>query len=162
MPVPWKGWGNVPVRVCNACYKQRNEKKMQNGLPAHQSKKPEKGIRTDSTPGGGGDGVTARYMGEVLHSAMGLASGVLSYPKEIAVESARPTYWIANDKITHCHKCKLEFGSKDSKHHCRACGQGFCDKCSTHKAPVPSRGWEYPVRVCDLCMKLIKQQKEPA
>lgn len=38
-----------------------------------------------------------------------------------------------------------------SKHHCRACGQGVCGPCSTHNKPVPSRGWDHPVRVCDSC-----------
>lgn len=38
-----------------------------------------------------------------------------------------------------------------SKHHCRACGQGVCGPCSTHIKPVPSRGWDHPVRVCDTC-----------
>ena len=36
-------------------------------------------------------------------------------------------------------------------HHCRKCGQGVCDDCSRTKKPVPSRGWDQPVRVCDKC-----------
>ena len=149
MPVPQRGWGNIPVRVCNACYKQRDS----DGL-IHKSK------QTTSCDGNDGadtndsdDGVTPRYMGEVIQSAIGLASGVISYPKGVMVESARPTYWIADEKITSCHECKVEFSPRDSKHHCRSCGQGFCSKCSSHKAVVPNRGWDYPVRVCDTCWK---------
>ena len=36
-------------------------------------------------------------------------------------------------------------------HHCRKCGQGVCDDCSRTKKPVPDRGWDQPVRVCDKC-----------
>ena len=36
-------------------------------------------------------------------------------------------------------------------HHCRKCGQGVCDDCSRTKKPVPLRGWDQPVRVCDKC-----------
>ena len=36
-------------------------------------------------------------------------------------------------------------------HHCRKCGQGVCDDCSRTKKPVPIRGWDQPVRVCDKC-----------
>lgn len=36
-------------------------------------------------------------------------------------------------------------------HHCRKCGQGVCDDCSRTKKPVPTRGWDQPVRVCDKC-----------
>ena len=36
-------------------------------------------------------------------------------------------------------------------HHCRKCGRGVCDECSKTKKPVPIRGWDQPVRVCDKC-----------
>ena len=36
-------------------------------------------------------------------------------------------------------------------HHCRKCGQGVCDDCSRTKKPVPTRGWDQPVRICDKC-----------
>ena len=51
-----------------------------------------------------------------------------------------------------CYQCGEEFTTNEQKHHCRACGQGFCDKCSTHKRRVPERGWKDElVRVCDKC-----------
>ncbi len=148
MAVPWRGWGNVPVRVCVSCYKQAQ------GKPSHRPHKEERSNASTNTEKTAGNEatVTARYMGEVVQSALGLVTGAISYPKGVIVESARPSYWVPDAKIKHCNKCKSEFGPTDSKHHCRGCGEGFCDKCSTHQIPVPSRGWDYPVRVCDLCV----------
>ncbi|XP_012260150.2 zinc finger FYVE domain-containing protein 1-like isoform X2 [Athalia rosae] len=62
-----------------------------------------------------------------------------------------PTYWRPNNEIRHCHKCKLPFGTTDTKHHCRSCGEGFCAGCSSKTKPVPLRNWYTPVRVCDAC-----------
>ena len=109
-----------------------------------------------------GTGVTAWYMGEVVQSAIGLASGMLQYSKEAVVESARPAYWEADADIIHCHGCKVKFDPKDdryrTKHHCRACGKGFCDACSSFQELVPERGWNYPVRVCKSCAKILRQR----
>lgn len=66
-------------------------------------------------------------------------------------EVARPDYWVPDQDITQCHQCSKTFTPAMSKHHCRACGQGVCGPCSTHIRPVPSRGWDHPVRVCDGC-----------
>lgn len=105
--------------------------------------------------------MTARYVGEVVQSAVGVVVEAMKYPKDIIVESARPQYWIADDQITHCHKCEWEYGaSKEGtrgKHHCRACGQGFCEQCSQQRVPVPSRGWLHPVRVCDECAENLSE-----
>ena len=167
MPVPWRGWGNIPVRVCNNCYTHhhgKQEKRVKtSGKSSSSDSRQKKTItdsKMDSTSARVKDinktdsseaNVTARYVGEVMQSAVGLVTGAISYPKGVIVESARPVYWVSDDKITSCYNCKSEFGANDSKHHCRACGRGFCDKCSTHQLPVPSRGWDYPVRVCDSC-----------
>ena len=207
MPVPWRGWGNIPVRVCNLCY-AREQKQATNtvnhqndndlgdgkGAPfkltennsshgvTHDSKKlqkmvetidktapsavPNKSAKIRSSGDGGrviaadGDRVTARYVGEVVQSAVGLAAGVLQYSKEAVVESARPAYWEADSAITHCHQCKVKFSPSDhhhaTKHHCRACGKGFCDLCTSQKEVVPNRGWDYPVRVCKTCFKILQ------
>lgn len=64
---------------------------------------------------------------------------------------ARPEYWIPDHEISQCQCCTKTFTPSMSKHHCRACGQGVCSKCSTKTRPVPSRGWDHPVRVCDSC-----------
>ncbi len=147
MAVPWRGWGNVPVRVCLSCYKYAKEKQ------SPRTRKGEYIVSTHSEKTAGSENnVTARYMGEVVQSALGLVAGAMSYPKDAIVESARPTYWVSDSQIKRCYKCKSEFGASDSKHHCRACGEGFCSGCSTHQVSVPSRGWDYPVRVCDLCV----------
>ena len=58
-------------------------------------------------------GGMARYVGEEVQSAVGLATGMLQYSKEIVVESARPAYWEADADITHCNKCKVKFDPAD-------------------------------------------------
>lgn len=51
-----------------------------------------------------------------------------------------------------CHGCQKVFMEAERKHHCRSCGEGFCHPCSTHRMPVPERGWgSSPVRVCRTC-----------
>uniref|UniRef100_A0AAG5CYQ5 FYVE-type domain-containing protein n=1 Tax=Anopheles atroparvus TaxID=41427 RepID=A0AAG5CYQ5_ANOAO len=67
-------------------------------------------------------------------------------------DKMRPAYWRPDSEIIHCKGCISNFerlGLK--KHHCRNCGEGFCSYCSKHQMPVPSRGWDYPVRVCNSC-----------
>lgn len=39
------------------------------------------------------------------------------------------------------------------RHHCRSCGQACCEYCSQNRKPVPERGWNSDVRVCDICYK---------
>ena len=68
-------------------------------------------------------------------------------------DSARPAYWVPDEEIKSCCVCEREFSVKLTIHHCRACGQGVCDTCSPNKRPVPLRGWDYPVRVCQKCEK---------
>ena len=71
----------------------------------------------------------------------------------ILKDSARPSYWIPDDQITKCCVCETLFGPKLRIHHCRACGEGVCQDCSPSKRPIPIRGWDYPVRVCQKCFK---------
>ena len=67
-------------------------------------------------------------------------------------DSARPEYWEADKDVVACGVCSTSFvESKQTIHHCRACGKGVCDDCSQNKRPVPSRGWNSPVRVCNTC-----------
>jgi len=66
-------------------------------------------------------------------------------------DAARPTYWEADDLITVCCVCAQTFGPLLKLHHCRACGKGVCAACSPQTRPVPSRGWDHPVRVCKSC-----------
>lgn len=72
-------------------------------------------------------------------------------PSGFVKDVARPDYWVPDQDIAQCHQCSKTFTPIMSKHHCRACGQGVCGECSTRVKPVPSRGWDHPVRVCDGC-----------
>ena len=95
--------------------------------------------------------LTARKVTEVMQSAVEVLSTAIDYPKVLITDAARPGYWVPDSEIKECHGCGTEFKSKETKHHCRACGQGFCGTCSQSRRPVPSRGWDHPVRVCDKC-----------
>ncbi|KAL5009073.1 hypothetical protein ScPMuIL_014654 [Solemya velum] len=132
-PVPERGWGEALVRVCDYCY----EKEM-----------------TDSGSSTGSEtALRARKVGEVVTSALDVVSLALEYPKGMLKESARPLYWVPDEDIKKCAVCDVPFSIKVSLHHCRSCGQGVCGDCSAHKRPVPLRGWDYPVRVCNRCVK---------
>lgn len=72
--------------------------------------------------------------------------------KSWVTDKIRPTYWKPDSEIIHCKGCTANFERFDlKKHHCRSCGEGFCNNCSKHEMPVPSRGWNEPVRVCNSC-----------
>lgn len=96
--------------------------------------------------------VAARKVTEVMQSAVGILKTAMDYPKELITDAARPGYWVPDSEILACACCKTEFKGTDSKHHCRACGMGVCSNCSPSRIPVPSRGWDHPVRVCDQCV----------
>ncbi|XP_077997620.1 zinc finger FYVE domain-containing protein 1-like isoform X2 [Glandiceps talaboti] len=138
-PVPERGWGATPVRVCDKCFKDDKG-----------DVDIEKEAR-DSGNEGDGDQVTARKMGEVMASTFGVVASALEYPKGLVVDAARPAYWKPDNEIKKCCCCQQDFGPKLTIHHCRACGDGVCDECSQNREPVPSRGWDHPVRVCNNC-----------
>ena len=138
MPVPSRGWGQTPVRVCDQCYSQPST-----DSTAQNSEE----MQTSST---------ARYTTEALYSVVGVVGGALSYPRQAIVESVRPDYWVPDESIVDCSVCRTFFQPGESRHHCRACGRGVCAKCSETTVPVPSRGWDYPVRVCDSCAQQKK------
>ena len=101
------------------------------------------------------ENLTARRVGEVLHNSLSKLSVVIDVPRELINDAARPSYWIADADIIKCFCCDFKFRVIDSKHHCRACGQGVCWKCSREQRPVPARGWDHPVRVCDTCVRKL-------
>ena len=75
-------------------------------------------------------------------------------PSDWIKDNARPEYWEADKDISVCVVCAKNFQEhKLTLHHCRACGKGVCDLCSLSKRPVKTRGWDAPVRVCDVCAK---------
>ncbi|KAM3918008.1 zinc finger FYVE domain-containing protein 1 [Leptodactylus fuscus] len=135
-PVPERGWGLSPVRVCDCCYDLRG---------TH--------IVADSNEDDEGGTVIARKVGEAVQNTLGAVATAIDIPLGLMKDAARPAYWIPDHEITNCFNCRKEFNIKISKHHCRACGQGFCGDCSSDKRPVPSRGWDHPVRVCINCNK---------
>ncbi|XP_016402619.1 zinc finger FYVE domain-containing protein 1-like [Sinocyclocheilus rhinocerous] len=95
--------------------------------------------------------LVARRVTEVAQSTLDMVSTAVDYPLCFVKGVARPDYWIPDHEITQCHSCTKPFTPSMSKHHCRACGQGVCGNCSIKTRPVPSRGWDHPVRVCDGC-----------
>ncbi|XP_045162040.1 zinc finger FYVE domain-containing protein 1-like [Mercenaria mercenaria] len=130
--VPEKGWNNL-VRVCDGCFNVN---------------------MNDSNSSTGSDTqVTARKVGESMTSALDVVATAINYPLGMLKDSARPAYWVPDEQIKSCCVCDRDFSIKLPIHHCRACGQGVCDKCSPNKHPVPLRGWDYPVRVCQKCEK---------
>lgn len=134
MPVPERGWGSSPVRVCKNCHRQ--------GGPPDTSS-----LVSKVEP----RGLIARRVTEVAQSTLDIVSTAMDYPLCLVKDVARPDYWVPDQDITQCHQCSKTFTLAMSKHHCRVCGQGVCGPCSTHLMRVPSRGWDHPVRVCDSC-----------
>ncbi|XP_061698985.1 zinc finger FYVE domain-containing protein 1-like [Syngnathoides biaculeatus] len=132
-PVPERGWGLGPVRVCDVCFEQRASHK------AHEEEEEEEG------------GTLARKVGEAVTNTIGVVVTAIDIPLGLVKDAARPAYWVPDQDILSCHICRREFTAKLSKHHCRACGQGVCSDCSPERRAVPSRGWDHPVRVCTSC-----------
>lgn len=128
--------------MCNDCHTYYGSKSTDNSL---ELDKPQHSNNSN-------DKVSTRLVSEALANAM---SSAVNYSKNAITDATRPSYWVSDYQITHCHQCKNEFKPVAIKHHCRSCGEGFCDDCSSHKACVPSRGWDSPVRVCDHCYKKL-------
>jgi len=169
IPVPERGWGEDPVRVCDECAKKyesvNNALRKQQNLDLNSlmeaidddpdleigelmAVKTTENIPTQYPP----EVVTNRKLTESVQSTFSYISSTLEYPKEYVVDVlARPSYWVPDSQILSCSSCDVVFKASASKHHCRACGKGFCDDCTRARLAVPSRGWDYPVRVCNLC-----------
>ncbi|CAB3372360.1 Hypothetical predicted protein [Cloeon dipterum] len=133
-PVPERGWGVTPVRVCKPC----------SLIPLSSNMFTEENT----------DEVRARKVGEFVASTLASFSSVLSIPKDLIKNSAQPDYWEPDAEIKQCNVCSKDLPTpKERTHHCRDCGKGVCNACSSNKTPVPYRGWNTPVRVCDNCFK---------
>eukprot|EP00759_Apiculatamorpha_spiralis_P052736 PhF_6_TR5988/c0_g1_i1/m.8643 len=62
-------------------------------------------------------------------------------------------HWKADNSSNYCEICLSKFTMNKRRHHCRSCGGLFCNKCSDYKKPVPTRGYDQPVRVCMPCYR---------
>ncbi|KAI2652003.1 Zinc finger FYVE domain-containing protein 1 [Labeo rohita] len=135
-PVPERGWGLAPVRVCDACFQNRGipEELLDAALEEEQ-----------------GGTLIARKVGEAVQNTLGAVVTAIDIPLGLVKDAARPAYWVPDQDIHCCHECQREFNARLSIHHCRACGQGVCNDCSPDRRAVPSRGWDHPVRVCITC-----------
>ncbi|GLH11699.1 Lateral signaling target protein 2 homolog [Gryllus bimaculatus] len=146
MPVPDRGWLS-PVRVCEGCY----TREVYFDAPAAPAERcaapPAAQDEVDDTE------VRARKYSEAVVSTLSTVASVLEYPRGLIKETARPTYWVPDSECIKCCCCEGAFGPRLPLHHCRECGRGVCQSCSTSRRPVPLRGWDAPVRICDQCAK---------
>ncbi|XP_050469652.1 zinc finger FYVE domain-containing protein 1-like isoform X1 [Bombus huntii] len=126
--VPSRNW-HTPVRVCDICY--------------------DKDEPTEFS-----EDVNARKVTEQVVSTLSAVGSVLNYSKTFIKDTVRPSYWVPDSEIVDCCVCHQKFSLSLTLHHCRDCGRGVCQNCSQHRKPVPHRGWDNPVRVCDLCIKI--------
>ena len=63
-----------------------------------------------------------------------------------ALGNRRKQCWVADEAVTHCHKCNVEFTWYTRRHHCRACGEIFCHKCCSHLDVLPRAVEQFPSR----------------
>uniref|UniRef100_A0A4W5KXS0 Zinc finger FYVE-type containing 1 n=1 Tax=Hucho hucho TaxID=62062 RepID=A0A4W5KXS0_9TELE len=131
-PVPERGWGLAPVRVCDACF--QNRELLDAALEEEEG------------------GTLSRRVGEAVQNTLGAVVTATYIPLGLMKDAARPAYWVPDQNIRCCCECQRDFSApRLSIHHCRACGQGVCDDCSPERRAVPSKGWDHPVRVCNTC-----------
>jgi len=137
-PCPDRGWGFQPVRVCKSCYAE--------GEGGREGR-------------GEAQEVQVRKVGETVYGTVTSLATALEFPISVLKDSARPEYWVPDAEITSCSVCDRPIGSTTPAgqqtqrvHHCRQCGRGVCASCSATRRPVPSRGWDTAVRVCDDCL----------
>jgi len=153
-PVPDRGWGYQAVRVCKPCYSATVD-----------------GVLDVSGPNTEPNEVQVRKVGETVVGTVTSLATALEFPINVIKDSARPDYWVPDSEISQCSVCDKDIGgssmtssqtSQNSAaaadcrrvHHCRQCGQGVCNSCSATRRPVPHRGWDTPVRVCDNCLMM--------
>ncbi|XP_012529894.1 zinc finger FYVE domain-containing protein 1 [Monomorium pharaonis] len=131
--VPNRNWYS-PVRVCDTCYEKET-----NGSSDDSLEPPL-------------EDVGVRKVTEHVVSTLSAVGTVFSYSKSFIKDSVRPSYWIPDSEVVNCCVCERKFSAMLLLHHCRACGRGVCQECSQHRKPVPHRGWDHPVRVCNACV----------
>ena len=75
--------------------------------------------------------------------------------KELQMK-ARGVEWCHNKDAVVCFhaECRARFHwLYRRRHHCRGCGGVFCESCTSWKRPLPALGYNYPVRVCQMCFQ---------
>jgi zinc finger FYVE domain-containing protein 1 len=157
--IPW--WSpSDPVRVCDSCFIKDNIPEPKTSNAASNSNNP---YSTNNQSSGstnslaqlgisGNNDVIARKVTETVQETFGVIAYATKIPFDVIKESARPSYWKPDSECVKCALCKKDFDEFLLLHHCRSCGNGVCNNCSPHLRPVPSRGWETPVRVCNNCV----------
>ncbi|KAJ1968688.1 hypothetical protein IWQ62_001091 [Dispira parvispora] len=55
-----------------------------------------------------------------------------------------------------CFRCGRRFNLFRRKHHCRNCGNVLCADCTHNEWVIPKFAYYEPVRVCDLCDRLLE------
>nr|XP_033342830.1 zinc finger FYVE domain-containing protein 1-like isoform X1 [Megalopta genalis] len=129
--VPHRNW-HTPVRVCDNCYA--------------------KDTTCNDEVSNTTDDVSARKVSEHVVSTLSAVGTVINYSKSLIKDSVRPLYWTPDSEVISCCICDKKFSVSIPLHHCRDCGRGVCQDCSQNSKPVPYRGWEKPVRICDFCV----------
>jgi len=143
-PCPERGWGFQAVRVCKPCYTATAQ-----------------GVLEVTSPSLEPNEVQVRKVGETVYGTVSSLANALEFPISILKDSARPDYWVPDHEISECAVCDKAIGANATSsqectrvHHCRQCGQGVCNQCSATRQPVPTRGWDTPVRICDDCLMM--------
>lgn len=189
-PVPEMGW-KKSVPVCRDCACKRVQSRLRESVPllSEELCAAEKGVAHEldfqflesdewasaPTPMFRGqqtldqlEGVCS-VVGQVVAPLM-MTTGRLA--SRFATSMVRPAYWRKDCDVTECHVCRYSFRDEyldihvgergEQKHHCRNCGEGVCGRCSKNMLPVPQRGWQGPVRVCDQCFTALSPDLELA
>ena len=90
-----------------------------------------------------------------------LREGVAFPPRDPTATAAMVDSLSAPDwaDAPYCTRCRTDFSTFNRKHHCRNCGNVFDAQCSSGSAPLPHYGILEPVRVCDACLKKVREGK---
>ncbi|CAF0730903.1 unnamed protein product [Brachionus calyciflorus] len=137
------------VRVCNSCYEKNIIEEPPSLVALKNNQRNSSNTFSALT---GNNDVIVRKVTESVQETIGLISYATKIPLDVLKESARPSYWKPDSECIKCALCQKDFDELLLLHHCRSCGNGVCHNCSSHLRPVPSRGWETPVRVCNNCV----------
>lgn len=137
------------VRVCNLCF----DKTFIEEPPSLVALKNNQNAQTSTfSVLTGNNEVMVRRVTESVQETIGIIGYATKIPLDVLKESARPSYWKPDSECIKCALCKKDFDELLPLHHCRSCGNGVCHNCSPQLRPVPSRGWETPVRICNNCV----------